>query len=38
MMDRRLEEIASDAFKDRVLRIEGYTTFDEGELSAALLQ
>ena len=36
MMDRRLEEIASDAFQDRALRIEGYTTFDEGELEAAM--
>lgn len=38
MIDRRLEEIASDELKDRLLRIEGYTTFDEGELEKAMAQ
>ena len=32
MMDRRIEEIASDALAGHKLRIQGYTTFDEGIL------
>ena len=32
MMDRRIEEMTSEALADRRIRIEGYTTFDEGEL------
>ncbi len=38
MIDRRIEEIASEELKDRLLRIEGYTTFDEGELEVAMAQ
>ena len=38
MMDRRLEEIAGEPLKGRRLRIEGYTTFDEGELGGASAQ
>ena len=38
MMDRRIEEIAGDKFDGRLIRIEGYTTFDEGELAAAMAQ
>lgn len=33
MMDRRIEEICSDALADRRIRIEGFTTFDEGALA-----
>lgn len=36
MMDRRIEEIAGEALADRLLRIEGYTTFDEGDLAEAM--
>ena len=32
MMDRRIEEITSDALAGHRLRIQGYTTFDEGAL------
>ena len=32
MMDRRIEEIASEALKGRKLQINGYTTFDVGPL------
>ena len=33
MMDRRIEEMTSEALRGRRLRIQGYTTFDEGPLS-----
>lgn len=36
MMDARIEEITSDAHKGHRLRIEGYTTFDDGPLEADL--
>ena len=32
MMDRRIDEIASEAFSGRKLNIQGYTTFDDGPL------
>jgi len=35
MMDARIEEITSDVFKGHKLRIEGYTTFDDGPLKKA---
>ena len=35
MMDARIEEITSDALKGHKLRIEGYTTFDDGPLKKA---
>jgi len=35
MMDARIEEMTSDALKGHRLRIEGYTTFDDGPLDAA---
>ena len=35
MMDARIEEITSDALKGHKLRIEGYTTFDDGLLENA---
>ena len=35
-MDARIEEIISDAHKGHRLRIEGYTTFDDGPLEADL--
>ena len=33
MMDRRIEEMTSEALRGHRLRIQGYTTFDEGPLS-----
>ena len=33
MMDRRIAEMTSEALRGRRLRIQGYTTFDEGPLS-----
>ena len=33
MMDRRIAEMTSEALRGRRLRIQGYTTFDEGLLS-----
>ena len=33
MMDRRIEEMTGEALRGRRLRIQGYTTFDEGPLS-----
>jgi len=33
MMDARIEEITSDALKGHRLRIEGYTTFDDGPMA-----
>jgi len=33
MMDARIAEIASDEYKGHKLRIEGYTTFDDGPLN-----
>ncbi len=33
MMDRRIEEMTSEALRGRRLRVQGYTTFDEGPLS-----
>ena len=35
MMDRRIEEMTGEALRGRRLRIQGYTTFDEGPLSYA---
>ena len=35
MMDRRIEEIASEALRGRKLQINGYTTFDVGPLEQA---
>lgn len=35
MMDARIDEITSDALKGHKLRIEGYTTFDDGPLETA---
>lgn len=35
MMDRRIEEICSEELRERYIRVEGYTTFDEGPLSEA---
>ena len=32
MMDRRIEEMTGEALRGRRLRIQGYTTFDEGPL------
>jgi len=36
MLDRRIEEMTDAALKGRRLRIEGYTTFDEGELAETI--
>jgi len=38
MMDRRIEEMASDELKGRLLSVHGYTTFDEGDLEDAMAQ
>ena len=32
MMDRRIEEMTGEALRGRRLRVQGYTTFDEGPL------
>lgn len=32
MMDRRIEEMTGEALRGRKLRVQGYTTFDEGPL------
>ena len=34
MMDRRIEEIASEELRGHKLRVEGYTTFDDGPFEA----
>ncbi len=38
MLDARMEEIASEALKGRLLGIEGFTTFDKGDLTEAMAQ